>query len=149
METNLESILTRSVVRTFEELAFLLVDEELDPVQADAEPAAAARVCFAGPHRGELILCVYGPTVLAAAAQNMLGEFEAPSREVQMDAMKELANVVCGNLLPLWAGEEAVFDLTPPEAVEVQDWERADDVMAKVRLGIEAGRVEAFLKVVS
>lgn len=149
METNLESILTRSVVRTFEELAFLLVDRELDPVQEEAEPAAAARVCFAGPRRGEVVLCVYGPQVLAAAAQNMLGEFETPSRDVQLDAVKELANVVCGNLLPMWAGEEAVFDLTPPEEVEVQNWEQSGDVAASVRLGIESGRVEAYLRVFS
>jgi len=37
------------------------------------------------------------------------------------DALRELLNVVCGNLLSAWAGEAAVFDLTPPEVAPLTE----------------------------
>jgi CheY-specific phosphatase CheX len=41
------------------------------------------------------------------------------------DALKELLNVLCGNLLTAFAGEEPVFDLAVPETMPFspEDWE--------------------------
>ncbi len=48
-------------------------------------------------------------------ATNMLGLDGAElSRTQQEDAFRELANVICGNLLPALAGTQAVFAVSPP-----------------------------------
>ena len=54
----------------------------------------------------------------AALAANMLGvsDAEADAR-TRRDALGEVANVVCGNVLPLVGGRHAVFHLGAPHAV--------------------------------
>jgi hypothetical protein len=78
----------------------------------------AARVtrgdAAAGPLTlGALTVAVSGDVADALAA-NMLGTAHAGPAE-RRDAVGELANVVCGNVLPLLAGREAVFRLGAPE----------------------------------
>ncbi|MDM8539151.1 hypothetical protein QUF70_20550, partial [Desulfobacterales bacterium HSG17] len=48
---------------------------------------------------------------------NMLGieEDETSTSEQQYDALKELLNVICGNLLPEIAGKEAIFKVGMPQ----------------------------------
>ncbi len=145
MERNLERALARSVVRTFEDLAFLMPDDDLDPVQSTAKWVGSAEVRFEGFFSGRLILSIYGPEVLASAAQNMLGDITTPPLEVQWDTLKELANVLCGNLLPELAGREAVFNLHPPELLEAVMWDANDSAAGRIRLGLDCGRIEAFL----
>ena len=53
---------------------------------------------------------------LAELTANMVGA-EDPSDvppEQQTDGLKELVNVICGNLLPVLAGAEVVFDVHAP-----------------------------------
>ena len=54
--------------------------------------------------------------MLAELTENMLGldMGEETAIETQHDAMKELANVVCGNVLPGIAGTTAVFNVAAP-----------------------------------
>ena len=52
--------------------------------------------------------------MLPGLAANMLGVDEAPGSAEQADALGELANVLCGNLLPAIAGEQHVFILEAP-----------------------------------
>ena len=85
--------LHQATVNAFEELAFVFPMPELEP-PADS-PSTAATVDFEG---GRLVLTV-SDDLLPAIAANMLGDQE-PSREDQLDALREVANVICGNVLP-------------------------------------------------
>jgi hypothetical protein len=54
-----------------------------------------------------------------------------------------LGNVVCGNALPLMAGREVVFRLSPPCVLAAEPcWETA---AAQTRIGLEQGRADVFL----
>ena len=69
---------------------------------------------FVGPYFGALRLRMDEEMVCSLAA-NMLGlDDEIPSLVQQLDAFKELVNVVCGNVLPKIAGLEPVFDVHAP-----------------------------------
>ena len=60
----------------------------------------------------------------------------------------EVANVVCGNLLPDLAGREAVFHLSAPEPIDVTDaaWCARPAVSAlSASLGIDGGRADVAL----
>jgi hypothetical protein len=65
---------------------------------------------------------------------------------LQRDALGEVANVVCGNLLPLVAGAEAVFRLSAPEWLTEATVSRpGDEPDASLTCGAEDGRVDARL----
>jgi len=110
MNRPLDRTLAEAAEQTFENLAFMFSMPEEEP------PKAAARARFAGPRRG--VLCVIiEQAMLPALAANMLGADDGapPAPEQQADAFRELANVICGNLLPLIAGADAEFRIEAPE----------------------------------
>ena len=85
--------------------------------------------------------------VARAFAENMLGVSDADLAMVR-DALGEVANVVCGNLLPDLAGREAVFHLSAPEPIDVTDaaWCARPAVSAlSASLGIDGGRADVAL----
>jgi CheY-specific phosphatase CheX len=115
MSDSLEAAVIEAAMHVFETAAFLTVwpatenDGELTP------PDVAARMGFHGPTSGTLTLRV-ASSVLPLLAENMLGECEADmALEKGQDALRELLNMICGNVLTAWHGEQPVFDLSPPE----------------------------------
>jgi hypothetical protein len=115
MSKAIDRILAEVTAATLEKLAFLFAS----PLEVFPEGAAAdlfaARVEFSGPLQGAMELRMSEPAVDELAA-NMLGvdEGSAPSPEERRDAFKELLNVICGNVLPVIAGEAAEFNLKAP-----------------------------------
>lgn len=140
--------LSRATTATFEELALLFPEHQLSDEQAAAPLDIAVSVDFRGPFNGRLVLEV-SKAILPLAAGNMLGEHEGKQPPLQRDALGELANVVCGNVLPAIAGQEAVFHLSAPKLHEdgapVSRDEDAPQV--QVEFGVEDGRARAALYV--
>jgi len=113
-----DEILLSVAEETFESLAFLLPMPEPDgPIENC--PAAVVSVRFRGPFDGKVIVTL-PETVLGELTCNMLGldDGDNVSVDTQHDALKELANVVCGNMLPEIAGPAAVFNVDGPEIVD-------------------------------
>src|SRR5512136_311977 len=94
----------------------MLPSPELDQGQLAAKPEVAATVRFRGPINGGLTVLLCGQ-LLSAIAANMLGEESSPSVEQQHDALREVANVICGNMLPLIAGTKPVFNVDLPQVI--------------------------------
>lgn len=135
--------LQSAATSTFEELTFLLPSAELDEAQAAAAAVASVVVPFGGDRAGALGMRVYGP-LLPQLAANMLGSGEPPTLAMQCDALGELANVICGNVLPAVAGSQAVFRLSPPQVqLGAGGWPASG--CDSVVLGLEEGRVELRL----
>ncbi len=131
----------------FEELGFFFAEVDLTEEQEEAPLEGAARVRFVGPMTGLIEVRIAGG-IMGEIAANMLGQDEPPGVEVQRDALGELTNVICGNLLPALAGARGVFDLSQPlvaarseEIGEAPDWERA----VLVKMGLDEGRAEVLL----
>lgn len=106
--------------------AFAIADpaapEEIAPTREDA---LRVEMHFNGVIRGTLGLLTTRELGLEVAA-NLLG-LEPDDDEIgerAPDAIKELLNVVCGNLLTELAGDEEVFDLSIPALTEAEsvDW---------------------------
>ena len=70
----------------------------------------------------------------------MLGQEEPPPEPTQKDALGEIVNVICGNLLPSIAGPEPVFDISAPEILEknaaTQPAEQSPSALASVGLDV-------------
>ena len=113
-DLQLNAVLNNVAFEVFQELAFIFPAEG----ERDHDPACertTSAVIFEGAHAGGIILAL--PTqMLCALASNMLGldETAPPTPEQQVDALKELANVLCGNLLPAIYGPEAEYRVHSP-----------------------------------
>jgi hypothetical protein len=134
---------------TFETLAFMLVMPDDEPMEPDPAMTACC-VEFSGPFGGTLYVRV-SSAMLPALAANMLGmEFDSgvPSPEQQRDALRELLNVVCGNLLPAIAGTEPLFNVGAPELLDEPDLPatRHDrEPAGRARMELDSGSAELVL----
>jgi hypothetical protein len=137
--SELERALYRAAALTFEELAFALPMPEPAGCSLEELPTRA-RVAFHGPFAGQVVVAV-ADGMLPVLAANMLGEEAAPPRPEQEDALGELANVVCGNVLPAVAGREQVFHLDAPVPVPpgVDPARSGERLLASVALLLDEG----------
>ena len=139
MSSSLQTQLYLAAVLTFEELTFLCPTELNGDECPDYSAAHVVSVRFRGRTRGRLELAV-SRNLLPGIAMNMLGTDGPPPEQVQRDAVGELANVICGNLLPAVAGITTVLDLAAPETVEpIAGRESAQPPTAETRFALEDG----------
>jgi CheY-specific phosphatase CheX len=113
MPETLDQPLYAAAAAAFEAFAFVYAEPVEPYLGADANEDASAAVDFDGPFRGRLVLRVSGG-VLPGLAATMLGQEEPPITPLQRDALGEVANVICGALLPTLGGPSAVFALARP-----------------------------------
>jgi chemotaxis protein CheY-P-specific phosphatase CheC len=135
---DLSEQLSAVAAQVFDAAAFFssypTTDGELTPVDR-----VGATITFRGPHTGRISLFMERQ-LLDTLALNMLGEAddEDPS-ERELDALKEVLNMICGNLLTVCYGEEVVFNLSPPEILNDANAPAADpdDNAVRVLLNLE------------
>ena len=115
MQVNSEQAILESASRVFETSAFLSVaplhgNEEL------ADPDQSATMTFRGAAAGRVSLRV-SSEMLDIIANNLLEPSEDPNEQAQRrgDVLKEMLNMLCGNLRTEFFDAEPVFDLSPPE----------------------------------
>jgi len=101
---------------------------------------------FWGLQAGTMSLAVYG-NFLEPLTASMLGKGVSLTDELKRDALGELGNIVCGNLLPHIFGPRATFRLDAPRPWNGIDSPRkaAPKPAARMGLPFEGGRVEIFL----
>ncbi len=123
MQTDPQAVLKEVFVRVLEDYAFLFSDDfDRDAPPSTPGPYLHAGMCFDGPFQGRLVLAAPEPFAREVAA-NVLG-LDLDDAQVDtsaLDALKELLNITCGNLLTALAGETPVFDLTIPEITPVAE----------------------------
>ncbi|MCD4824358.1 MAG: chemotaxis protein CheX [Phycisphaerae bacterium] len=144
-------VLAHTAEQTFGELAFMLVIPEDSPHPQEKTPLGyAAGVDFSGPFGGKLFVGIAEET-LHPLAENMLGidpGESMPEGVTLEDALKELLNVICGNLLPAIAGDEAEFNIGGPELLPVSQLPAevpGQDFAGKVGLDLDSGRAEVVM----
>jgi CheY-specific phosphatase CheX len=149
--THVDARLAEVTADTLEKLAFLFASPMDTPPSLEERALSTVQVGFAGETTGGLELSLSKPA-LAELAANMLGvmEGEPLAEEQQVDALKELANVICGNILPVLAGDTAEFTIEAPIAVppERPAWAAPsacchlglDNGVCRVRMRVDGGR---------
>ncbi len=116
MNKAISKTLSKLGVDSLEKLAFMFPFPESPPPNLELENSIAARVAFTGPYPGTLTM-ILSDDVLRELAVNMLGvdDDEEVSRDQLNDAIGEAVNIICGNVMPLIAGEKAIFNIQAPE----------------------------------
>jgi CheY-specific phosphatase CheX len=122
MTSLLEIELYRATALTFERLAFMVASPDSPKEEGHSESPFEAATCvaFTGAFGGRLTVVVYGG-VLPAIVGNMVGPENARDADSQTDALGELANVICGNVLTRIAGGEETFRLEASRPVSRKD----------------------------
>jgi CheY-specific phosphatase CheX len=144
-----DETLCRVTADTLEGLALMLLVPEDEAPHLPTWGRRAAAVDFEGRFRGTLAAAVSDETAEQLAG-NMLGLEDglSPSPERQEDALKELANVICGNLLPAIAGTEPVFHIGAPRVLtedELISPGQGLGMAGTARLFTETGAVDVVL----
>ncbi len=144
MTESLEQAVVEAAILVFETAAFMSIWPATESDGELAPPDVAARMGFRGPRTGTLTLRV-ASSMLPVLADNMLGESDADdAREKGQDALRELLNMICGNVLTAWQGEETIFDLSPPEILDSAGVSYA--ALATVPFCVEATLAEVSLE---
>ena len=130
MTNSSKKTLAEVIVAVLENQAFIFADV-VDNAEAPPLPEEhhVVQMAFIGPVCGGLTM-VFPAVMCAEVAANMLGLDEDDELAIAggQDALKELVNVVCGQVLTEVAGEEPVFDLTVPE-ISTMDQEAWDKML--------------------
>lgn len=139
----MEQALYQAAVLTFEELGFMFPVERQPAEQLSQEASVCIGVKFSGKISGQVVLQIEN-AILPTIAANMLGaddlEFE---REIQLDALGELTNVICGNTLPAIAGKQEIFRLSPPRTL--MQTEINECPVAVAYLDVEENKADVML----
>ena len=146
MQNRQEAEVYKAAVLTFEDLCLLLPNEAMNDRQRGAVPAAAVSLEFNGSISGRLVLMV-SADLLSLIPTNMLALNGPVAKRDQFDALREVANVICGNMLPGVAGSDEAFKITPPELVSVAEVAALSALKpsAEVHIGIDQGRADLLL----
>lgn len=137
----MEQSLIEAAIMTFEEMGFVFVEPADEEFCLDEVNDPRVSVSFLGPINGRVGLQVE-PTILSAIAMNMFGD-ESLTDEIKTDILGELANIICGNALPLIAGRTEVFRLSAPRSNGSANLE--GELAAVARLTAAEGRAEVSL----
>ena len=120
MDPNLNETISEVVCDVFEKLAFMFGEvADRDELPAAADTNVRATMTYSGATTGSLSVTVPQEVCFEIAA-NVLGTDSDEIEDAQShDALKEVLNVLCGNLLTAVAGEDPVFDLSVPEIDQI------------------------------
>jgi chemotaxis protein CheY-P-specific phosphatase CheC len=107
-----QNILVQAIDEALETMAFLTIVPEEDGMMIP-ERVILAEMSFSGPSNGTIQILA-GPDFAEIVAEN-IGAIDEATDAMRFDAMKELANVTCGLIIPKVASARTdVFDLTVP-----------------------------------
>ncbi len=107
-------MLGKVVSDSLEKLAFMFFTPDSYREPIPLQDAVTAEVSFSGEFSGRLAM-VMTEAALKELAANMLGiDADGVEQSHIHDALKEAANIICGNWLPVLAGAEVVFHLDAP-----------------------------------
>lgn len=140
MHNNITDSLAQAATLTFEELGFLFpaIGNESNISASNFKNTVV--VNFHGDFWGKVVLNV-SPELLPVIAENILGD-EETSEEIQIDALGEVANVICGNVLPMIFGKSSVIRLDAPAHGK---FNLTDKSAGEVHLGFDEGCADVLL----
>lgn len=122
--TTTQQTMMETIARVFETQAFMFLEPaEREDLEAREGPFLKSRLCFQGPSIGTVTLMMPLSDTPELAA-NLLGlEPDDPeAAESASDALGEILNVICGQLVTDCYGTTDVYRLSVPDVDSVADW---------------------------
>ncbi|MCC6581154.1 MAG: chemotaxis protein CheX [Phycisphaeraceae bacterium] len=140
MPLEIKTMTEQVAAEVLEEMAFMFAETVSPADLPDPENMLCASIQFKGPHTGQVDLAM-PQSCGAAVAANILGVDPSDPKvsSDQKDSVAELLNVICGQLLTRYGGEEPVFDLSVPkvQSMDSDDWHHLRDHPESVCLMVD------------
>lgn len=121
MEKNFKDEIRKIAHNTFEVTCYMFsldemeIDEETIIFDHNSEETVSSLVTFKGAAEGGMVISA-DEELFDAIAANMLGVDEA-SFEEKEGALCEIANIICGNTVPLFAKNGEICIINPPKII--------------------------------
>jgi CheY-specific phosphatase CheX len=147
MKKQIENVLKESTIITLEDLCFIYQVPELKDAQENLPLEAAAEVKYrSDDFTGKLLIETRGG-LFSAIASNILSN-DDPSAQQKKDALGEIANIICGNVVPSLGGGGREYKIEPPRSLNKDDLlkeEKQGKPMAEITLNFNDGRADIKL----
>jgi CheY-specific phosphatase CheX len=146
MKKQIENVLKEATIRTFEDICFIYPVPELQDDQKNLKLEAAAEVKYRGDFTGKLLIETRGGLFTAVAA-NMLSN-DVPNTQQKKDALGEIANIICGNIVPSLGRGGQEYKIESPRSLSKEDLlkeEKKDKPIVEVTLNFNQGRADIKL----
>jgi len=144
MKTKIKKVLYEAAINTFEDICFMYAVPELKDSQNDLALEAAAEVKYQGDYTGRLLIETRGG-LFSAIAANMLSSGNPTPRQ-KKDALGEIANIICGNILPSLGGRG--YETGTPQFLskdKLLKEKGQDKPLAEITLNFNEGRADVKL----
>lgn len=121
MNQNTREILIDVFCKVLEQVAFAFGEEaeKQDLPTGGSSKYLNCSIDFSGPFSGTIQITFPSEFCEELAANTLGTEQEQITTEMAEDALKEIANVTCGQWLTTIAGEEPIFDLFVPRVKQL------------------------------
>jgi len=125
-----------------EQFAFVFLEEEPGPVDPpeDGSPLLA-EISFSSQNRSGRLVMAASPSLCAEVAENVLGEDDQGHlpEDANRNALQEVVNIACGNLLARLYGTEEMFELSVPTSHEIsaEEWRTVGNSEDAISLSAE------------
>lgn len=135
-------VLLEVLTEILEQFAFVFVEEEPGPVEPPENDAPLlAEISFSSQRlSGKLVLAASQPLCLEVA-QNVLGEDDQGSLpwNASRNALQEVVNIACGNILARLYGTQEMFELSVPTCKEIsaERWRKLAQQEGTIQLSAE------------
>jgi CheY-specific phosphatase CheX len=147
MKTQIEKILIESTVKTLEDLCFIYQEPELKDAQENLPLEAAAEVKYRNDDFTGRLLIESRGGLFSAIATNMLSN-DAPNAQQKKDALGEIANIICGNVVPSLGQGGREYKIESPRSLNKDDLlkeEKQENPLVKITLNFNQGRADIKL----
>lgn len=148
----LQEFIQDSAYKTFEVTCYMFPVEaaELEDMGIDTDveesDMVTSVVTFQGASTGAMFISV-NDDLYDALAANMLGENTVADEEREA-ALCEIANIVCGNIVPYFAANDEICKINPPKISnleEKEEYENSEYGDEKLRLFVDEGIADISL----
>ena len=147
MKKQIENVLKEATIITLEDLCFMYQEPELKDAQENLPLEAAAEVKYrSDDFTGKLLIETRGG-LFSAIATNILSN-DDPSAQQKKDALGEIANIICGNVVPSLGGGGREYKIDPPRSLHKDDLlkeEKQEEPLAEITLNFNDGRADIKL----
>ena len=116
MKTKIKKALEEAAISTFEDTCFMYAVPELKEIQNNLKLDAAAEVRYQGDYTGKLLIETRGG-LFSAIAANILSN-DSPTPRQKRDALGEIANIICGNIVTCLGRSERGCKIESPRFLD-------------------------------
>lgn len=143
IRAKIERTLYESSVSTFEDTCFMYLAPEMEEEQKELPLEAASEARYRGDWTGKLLIETRGG-MLEAIASNILS-LDEPSLQQKKDALGEIANIICGNVVISLGRHGRVSKIESPKFLSEEELQTEEDIgscVAGITLNFFEGRAD-------